>query len=95
MVQTTRKFMTMHKALHPKHDVGKVCVSRKERERGLASFDDSIDALIQRLGNDIEKRGERLITATINISDDTRITRTKITRKQKWKENNSMDVLSD
>ena len=34
----------------------------------------------------IEKRRERLITTTRNNTDNTRINRTKITRKQKWEE---------
>ena len=41
--------MTMPKALHPRNDVDKVYVSRKEGGRGLASVYDSVDASIQRL----------------------------------------------
>ena len=33
--------MTMHKALHPRDDVDRLYVSRKEEERGLASTEDS------------------------------------------------------
>ena len=40
--------MTMHKALHPKNDVDKLYVSIKE-ERRLASIQDSVNALIQKL----------------------------------------------
>ena len=35
--------MTMHKALHPRDDVDRLYVSRKEGGRGLASIHDSID----------------------------------------------------
>ena len=45
----------------------------------------SVDALIQLEGY-IEKRGGKLITATRNNTDDKRISRTEITRKQKWEE---------
>ena len=55
MNQRTRKLMAMHKALHPSDDVDRLYVSRKERGRGLASFEDRVDASIQRLENYIEK----------------------------------------
>ena len=61
-------------------------VSRKEGWRGLATIEDSFDASIQRLEDNIEKRGGRLLTATRNDTDYTRISRTEITRKQKWEE---------
>ena len=47
---------------------------------------DSVDASIQRLKDYIQKRGERLITATRNNTDYTRTNKMKITTKQKWKE---------
>ena len=44
----------------------------------------------------IEKHREKLITATRNNIDNMRINRTKITRKEKWKEkNNCMYILSN
>ena len=46
MDQRTRKVMTMHKALHPRDDVDRLYVSRKEGGRGLASIEDSDDASI-------------------------------------------------
>ena len=49
MDQRIRKLMTMHKTLHPRDDVDKQYVSRKEVGRGLARFEDSGDASIQRL----------------------------------------------
>ena len=74
--------MTMHKALNPKDDVERLYVTRK-RGRGLTSFEDSVDASIQRLEVYIEKRERRLITATGSNTDDSRINRTEINRKQK------------
>ena len=72
----------MHKALHPKHDVDRLYVSRKEGGRGLASIEDSVDTLIQRLEDDIKKYERGPITAIRNNTDtiDNRMT---ITRKQK------------
>ena len=49
----------------------------------LASIEDSVNASIQRLEDNIEKRGGRLITATRNNTDITKNNRTEITRKQK------------
>ena len=47
MDQRKRKLMTMHKALHPRDDVERLYVSRKEGGRGLASIEDSVDTSIQ------------------------------------------------
>ena len=55
MDQRTRKLMTTHKALHPRDDVDRLHVSRKEGGRGLASIEDSVDASIQRLEDHIER----------------------------------------
>ena len=73
----------MHKALHPRDDVDRLYVPRKEGGRGLTSIEDSVDVSIQRLEDYIQKRGGRLITATRNNTDDTRTNRMIITRKQK------------
>ena len=54
--------MTMHKELHPRDNVDRLYVSKKEGGRGLSSIEDSVDASIQRLEDDIEKR-ERGLTA--------------------------------
>ena len=81
--QRTRKLITIHKALHPKDNVGRLYVSRKE---GLNSIEDSVDASIQRLEDLIKKRGGRLVTASRNNSDNTRSNRTETTRNQKWEE---------
>ena len=45
----SRKLLTMHKALHPRDDVDRLYVSRKEGGREIASIEDSVDASIQRL----------------------------------------------
>ena len=76
--------MTMHKALHPRDDVDRLYVSRKEGGRGLASIEDSVDASIQRLEDYIQKHDGRLIRAIKNDTDNTMDNRMTITRKQKW-----------
>ena len=46
MDQRIRKVMKMHKALHSKDSIDILNVSGKEWRRGLASTEDSVDALI-------------------------------------------------
>ena len=83
MDQRTRKLMTMHKALHPRDDVNRLYVSRKEGGRGLASIEDTVDASIQRLKNYIEKHERGLIIAIRNDMDNMIDERMTKTRKQK------------
>ena len=59
MVQSTRTFMTMYKALHPRYDIDRHYVVRKEGRWGLASFEDNVDALIRRLEDHIKKKQQR------------------------------------
>ena len=80
MDHRTRKL----KALHPRNDVDRQYVSRKEGGRGLASIEDSVDASIQRLEDYIQKQDGGLISAIRNDSDNTMDNRMTITRKQKW-----------
>ena len=86
MGQRTRKLITVHKALHPRDDVDRLYVSRKEGERGLASIEDSVDASMHRLKDYKEKHERGLITAIRNNTDNTIDNRMIITRKQKWEE---------
>ena len=78
------KLMTMHKALHPRDNVDRLYVSRKEGGRGHASIEDSIDASIQWLKDYIQKHKGGLIIATRNDTENTMNNRMTITRKQKW-----------
>ena len=55
MDQRTRKLMTVHKALHPRDNVDRLYVLRKEGGRGLASIEDSVDASIQRFEDNRQK----------------------------------------
>ena len=80
---------------HPKENVDRLYLSRKEGGRGLISIEDSDDTSVQRLKDYIEKLSGRLITATKNNTDNIRINIMKITKKQKGKKNNSLIVLSD
>ena len=73
--------MGIHKALHPRDDVDRLYISRKDGGRGLVSNEDSVDALIQRLEDYIEKHERGLITAMRNNTDNT--INNRMTRKQK------------
>ena len=42
MDQRARKLMTMHKAIHPRDDVYRLYVPRRQGERGLASIEDTV-----------------------------------------------------
>ena len=57
----------MHEASHPRDDVDRLYVSRREGGSGLASNEDSVDLSIQRLKHYIKKRGGKLIAATETI----------------------------
>ena len=70
MDQRTRKLMTMQKALHPRDDVDRLYVPRKEGGRGLSSIEDSVDTSMQRFEDYIEKDERGLITAIRNNTDD-------------------------
>ena len=72
----------MHKTLHPRDDVYKLYVSRKEGGRGLANIEDSVETSIQRVENCIEKHGG-LIAVFRNHTDNMMDNRMKITWKQK------------
>ena len=76
--------MTMHKTLHPRDDVDRLYVPRKEGGRGLASIEDSVDTSIQRLEDYIGKHERGLITAIRNNTDNTIDNRRTKIRKQKW-----------
>ena len=78
--------MTIHKALHPRDNVGRIYGSRKEGGRELTGIEDSVDASIQRLEDYIGKHERGLITSIRNNTDNTIDNRMTITRKQKWEE---------
>ena len=73
--------MTMHKALHPRDNVDRLYVSRKEGGRGLTSIKDTVDASIQRLEDYREKHERGLITTIRNDTDNTIDERKITTRK--------------
>ena len=75
----------MHKSLHPRNDVDRLYISRKEGGRGLHSIEDSVDTSIL-LEDYIQKHDGGLITAIRNDTDNTMANIMIITRKQTWEE---------
>ena len=75
--------MTMHKALHPRDDIDRQYLSRKEGGRGLATIENSVDASIQQLEGKLEGS---VFTAIRDNTDSTMDNGMTITRKQKWEE---------
>ena len=86
--------MIMHKALHPRVDVNRLYVSKRNGGRGLANIEDSVDTSILRLEDHIQKRAGRLITATRNNINVTRTSGT-IKENNNGKKTNSMGALND
>ena len=74
----------MHKALHPRDDVDRLYVSRKEGGRELSSIEDSVDASIPQLKDYIQKHKGGLITTIRNNTDNTMDNKMTMTKKQKW-----------
>ena len=87
--------MTMHKALHPRDDVERLYVSKKEGGRGLTTIQDSVDTTTYQLEDYIRNRRGRLITGTRNNTDITIINRKKYLENKNGKKNNCIDILSD
>ena len=94
MDQRTRKLMAMNKALHPKNDVNRLYVSRREGREYLPALKTAL-TLRYNASDYIQKRGGRLITATRNNTDDTGSAERKLSENKSGKKNNSVDVLSD
>ena len=91
--QRTRNLMTTHKALHPRDDVDRLYVSRKEEEeegrkrrRRTCQHRRQHWQPIQRLENYIRKHKRGLITAIRNNTDNTMDNKITIIRKQKWED---------
>ena len=82
MDQRTRKTMTMHETLHPRDDIDRRYVSRKERGEDLPALKTSLTYVIQRLEDFIEKQGGEQITDTRNHTDNTKTNRVTITRNK-------------
>ena len=65
--------MTLPKALHPRDDIDRLHVSRKEGERLLVSIEESFDESMRILEDHLKMNKYRLIKATRNSIDKIKI----------------------
>ena len=92
----TRKLLTMHKGLHPKSNVGRLYIPRKEGGRGLICVEDIINFAVIGIERYVYNSEERLLSAGKRIwrqsneyvveSESEFKTRKNNERKQSWKE---------
>lgn len=89
----TRKLLTMHGALHPKSDVDRLYLPRKDGGRGLISVEDTVELAISSLEEYVQKSTESLISAARLVDGDMQDKeptaelkkRKKETRKRNWR----------
>ena len=76
----------MHKALHPRDDVDRLYVSRKQGGRGLANIEDTVDTSIQRLEDYIKNRlcGDRDETINHIISECSKLAQKEYKARHDW-----------
>ena len=72
MDRRTRKLLTMHNGLHPRSDVDRVYIPRKEGGRGLMCVEDTVKANIG-LERYVKESKERLIVAARGDNKNTDI----------------------
>ena len=65
-----RKVMTMHKAVHPRGNIERLYMSKKETRNRFSSIEDFVNASIRRLDDYTKKSKERLITVISNSTDN-------------------------
>ena len=57
----TRKLFTIHGALHPKSEIDRLYIPRREEGKGLISIEDCVELAIRGLGVYVHESEERLI----------------------------------
>ena len=66
----TRKLMTMHNALHPKSNVDRLNIPRKEGGRGLQGVEKTVNLTNLGLQNCVKESRGRLLTAVRSLNID-------------------------
>ena len=91
----TRKLLTMHKAFHPKDDVDRLYVGRKDAGRGLISIEECAENSVLGLREYVEKSNEKIIRAAKDWHEESEESvddlkkRRAAERKERWKEKTS------
>ena len=83
----------MHKLHHPKDDVHRLCIKRKEGGRGLSNTDECVEDTIAGLHHYVQNSQERFIFAAWRSLGEQQVTeppkvtkqRRQTKRKQDWK----------
>ena len=95
----TRKLFTIYGALHPKSDVDRLYIPRKEGGRGLISIEDCVELAIRGLEVYVHRSGERLIQAArgdkIKVDGLEAASVLKRSKKEKRLEDWEEEVLHD
>ena len=93
MDRRTRKLLSMQNGLHPRTDVDRVYIPRKEGGRGLICIEDTVKLANIGLKRNVKESKERLIVAARGDNENADIEtgnefkrRTQQERKTKWKE---------
>ena len=93
MDRRTKKLLTMRYGLHPRSNVDRMYIPRKERGRGLVCVEDTVSLAKIGLERYVKESKERLIIAARCDNEDMEIdtgnefkSRTRRERKTKWKE---------
>ena len=92
MDRRTRKLLTMHKAFHPRDDVHRLYVGRKDGGRGLISIEECVENAVYGLRGYAEKSKEKLLSAANDWHEESEETvddlkkRRAAERQEKWKE---------
>ena len=80
----TRKLLTMHKAHHPKDDVHRCYIKRKEGGSGLINIEECVEDAIPGLHHYVQNSQERLISAAWRSSGEQEVTKPpKITKQRR------------
>ena len=84
----TRRLMTMHNVLHPKSNVDRLYIPRKEGGRGLQGVEEAVKVTNLGLENYEKDSRERLLTAARSVDIDLTepIRETNEAKKQKEEE---------
>ena len=89
----TRKLMTMHNALHPKSNVDRLYLPRKDGGRGLLGVEDTVHIATASLQRYVRKSTEKLLSSLATIEGDEVIEpdsdlkqQKRMERKESWKE---------
>ena len=84
----------MHKLHHPKDDVHRLYIKRKEGGRGLINIDECVEDTIAGLHHYVQNSQEMLISATWRSSGEQEVTEPPKITKQRRKTRRKQDSMA-